>query len=368
MGSYNSRNNRSAGNAQGNSNSSAPRAASLEYPKIAEEYGIDKALWFGLRNLYPTGQNESIVMVYEYTKVRGLDPLKKPVHIVPMSQKQPNGQYVMVDVIMPGIQELRTTAARTREFAGVDPPKFGKFELFPVKSKGPKNEQEQAGTIEAPDFCEVTVYRLVAGKKYAFTHIEYFDEAVARNNYGEINAMWLKRPRGQLAKCAEAGALRKAFPEELGGEYSADEMIGREGEDLPELQGLPVADNGASGVPGPQELPTAASADKAAAETSAALREEKPVEQVHTPSAGEPGGASELKAAADVAEQELERMADELVAPEGLSIELPDGPRRILNKHLSDKGITDAQLLTKMRVSITVANINDALGVVRTWG
>ena len=36
--------------------------------------------------------------------------------------------------------------------------------------------------------------------------------------------MWKQRPYGQLEKCAEAAALRKAFPEELGNEYAAEEM------------------------------------------------------------------------------------------------------------------------------------------------
>jgi hypothetical protein len=39
--------------------------------------------------------------------------------------------------------------------------------------------------------------------------------------------MWEKRPYGQLAKCAEAQALRKAFPEILGGMVTSEEMEGK---------------------------------------------------------------------------------------------------------------------------------------------
>jgi hypothetical protein len=39
--------------------------------------------------------------------------------------------------------------------------------------------------------------------------------------------MWARRPRGQLAKVAEANALRIAFPEEAGAEYTAEEMEGQ---------------------------------------------------------------------------------------------------------------------------------------------
>jgi hypothetical protein len=39
--------------------------------------------------------------------------------------------------------------------------------------------------------------------------------------------MWTKRPYGQIAKCAEAQALRKAFPEMTGSQPTADEMEGK---------------------------------------------------------------------------------------------------------------------------------------------
>ena len=43
----------------------------------------------------------------------------------------------------------------------------------------------------------------------------------------DLNAMWQKRPRGQIEKCAEAAALRKAFPEELGNDMTREEMEGQ---------------------------------------------------------------------------------------------------------------------------------------------
>jgi len=43
-------------------------------------------------------------------------------------------------------------------------------------------------------------------------------------------AMWLKRPKGQLAKCGKAASLRAAFPEECG--YAAEEMAGKSIDDL----------------------------------------------------------------------------------------------------------------------------------------
>jgi hypothetical protein len=41
------------------------------------------------------------------------------------------------------------------------------------------------------------------------------------------NDMWQSRPEGQIEKCAEAAALRKSFPEELGNQLTAEEMEGR---------------------------------------------------------------------------------------------------------------------------------------------
>lgn len=64
-----------------------------------------------LRNsLYPGAQTDSIKLVIGYCKASGLDPIQKPVHIVPMWDSKMGG---MRDVIMPGIGSYRTQAARS---------------------------------------------------------------------------------------------------------------------------------------------------------------------------------------------------------------------------------------------------------------
>jgi hypothetical protein len=51
-----------------------------------------------------------------------------------------------------------------------------------------------------------------------------WEEYVQTTSQGRTTSMWLQRGAGQLAKCAEALALRKAFPQDLSGIYTDDEM------------------------------------------------------------------------------------------------------------------------------------------------
>lgn len=53
--------------------------------------------------------------------------------------------------------------------------------------------------------------------------------------------MWQKRPYGQIAKCAEAQALRKAFPE-VGSAPTADEMEGKQFGDDQAIDGEVIRD------------------------------------------------------------------------------------------------------------------------------
>lgn len=180
-----------------------------------ENRGIDPMLWNAIgSSIFPGAADESKLMAIDYCKSRGLDIMKKPCHIVPMNVKDAKtGQYSWRDIIMPGIAEIRITADRTGKYAGQDAPIFG-----------PMVEMEFGKTSHTvPEFCTITVYKITSGQRVAFTHTEFFEEACNTTKDGSLNSMWTKRKRGQLVKCAEAGALRKAFPEESGGMITADE-------------------------------------------------------------------------------------------------------------------------------------------------
>lgn len=165
-------------------------------------------------SLYPGAQDESIKMALGYCKAAGLDPMQKPVHIVPMWDKN---SKQMRDVIMPGIGLYRTQAARSGALAGISEPEFG------------PDVAMRMGDMEFvyPDWCRVTVSRRMSdGAVATFTAREYWIEnyATASKDSQAPNTMWRKRPRGQIAKCAQAQALRMAFPEMTGSQPTAEEM------------------------------------------------------------------------------------------------------------------------------------------------
>lgn len=168
-------------------------------------------------SLYPGAAVESIRMVLGYCKAAGLDPMLKPVHIVPMWS---SAEGRMRDVVMPGIGMYRVQAARTG-CAGITEPEFG-----------PDLTEDIGGvSITFPAWCRVTAKRrLTTGEVVEFTAKEFWKENYAVKGGKEKsiapNSMWQKRPYGQIAKCAEAQALRKAFPE-IGAAPTAEELEGK---------------------------------------------------------------------------------------------------------------------------------------------
>lgn len=191
--------------------------------------GIDEPLWNALcSSVYPGASADSILMAWDYCKARKLDIMLKPVHLVPMQVKDAqSNQKNWRDVPMPGIGMYRIQASRSGDEAGHDEPEFG-----------PVIEQEFDGTdwqqnpvkvkVRYPEWCKYTVYKVVNGTRVPYTAKEFWLENYATQSakVDAPNAMWKKRPYAQLAKCAEAQALRKGWPE-IGQQPTAEEMEGK---------------------------------------------------------------------------------------------------------------------------------------------
>ena len=178
----------------------------------------DELIYALSTSLYVGAKVDSIRMVMAYCRAAGLDVMQKPVHIVPMWNAKA-GQ--LIDVVMPGVGLYRTQASRTGQFAGMTEPEFGPM----------ITEKIGGAEITYPEYARCTVKRVLpSGVIAEFSAIEYWIENYATKGGKEKsvapNSMWEKRPRGQIAKCAQAQALRIAFPE-LGAAPTADEMEGK---------------------------------------------------------------------------------------------------------------------------------------------
>ena len=188
----------------------------------------DSNILHALRNsVYPGAKDESIGMVLAYCKAKKYDPLAKAVHIVPMNVKNSiSGRYEYRDVIMPGIAAYRIDAERSGAYVGLSRPEFG-----PVVT-------ENLGGVEVsyPEWCRVMVKKMVQGTVCEFEAEEYWKENYANKGKDPVtkrpnlapNEMWFKRSRGQLAKCTEAQALRKAFPGIITNVPTFEEMEGKD--------------------------------------------------------------------------------------------------------------------------------------------
>lgn len=198
-------------------------------PRLPVPEGINPDEWTVLTEaIFPMAQTtRAVLLALKYCKVRGLDPFKRCVNIVPVWNSALGKN---IEQIWPSITEVEITASRSKEWAGMDEPKFGPMitETFEGRRKDRKKGWiDWKVEVTYPEFCSVTVYRMVNGTRCPFVEPVWWKEAYGRLGGQSLpNDMWTKRPRGQLLKVAKAFSLRAAFPEDAG-EPTAEEMEGQ---------------------------------------------------------------------------------------------------------------------------------------------
>lgn len=150
------------------------------------------------RTICKGATDDEFQIFIEVAKRTGLNPFARQVHAVKRFNKKTGRDEMSIQT---GIDGYRLIADRTGKYAGSDDPTFD-------------NEKE-------PNRATVTVYKMVEGQRCPFTATARWDEYYPGDAQG---FMWKKMPCVMLSKCAEALALRKAFPAELSGLYTNEEM------------------------------------------------------------------------------------------------------------------------------------------------
>jgi phage recombination protein Bet len=156
----------------------------------------------GLRDA-PDGD---LAVFFHYCKAYQLDPFSHQATMIKRSEKRGD---VWVDkwTIQTEIDGFRVIAHRAANRAG-------KIMSYPRTLWIDHDETEHKRWVKdrPPAGAEVTV--MVDG--HPFTAFASYREFVALDRNGKPTPMWVKMPANQIAKCAEAQALRKAFPRDLG--------------------------------------------------------------------------------------------------------------------------------------------------------
>lgn len=154
-----------------------------------------------LRTFLGGATKEEAVVLLETVRRRRLDPFSRQVYFVKRWDAQKREE---VWAIQTSIDGLRSIAERTGKYDGQGEPAYG---------------EDEAGK-----FCKVAVYRKDWSPGRSAVGIAYEAEFIQRKKDGTVTSFWARMPRLMLAKCAEALAIRKAFPEDTGGLYISEEM------------------------------------------------------------------------------------------------------------------------------------------------
>lgn len=142
-----------------------------------------------------------------------LTPTKRQVHFSLRNKKDESGGWTKELTFLVTVDGLRGIAERGGAYQGQVGP-------FWCGSDGVWKDVWLSN--EPPAAAKIGVYK--TNFREALYAVAKFDEYKQTTKDGNVTGMWLKMPATMVAKCAEALAIRRAFPDETSGIYTVEEM------------------------------------------------------------------------------------------------------------------------------------------------
>lgn len=151
------------------------------------------------RTICKDATDDELEMFLMFCKKTGLDPFLRQIYFV---------KRMGVGTIQVAIDGYRLVAERTGRYAP------GRATTFTY--------DEDKKLL----FATAYVKKMTAdGTWHEISASALFSEYCQMKSGGQLTVFWSTKPHIMLAKCAESQALRRAFPAELGGMYTTEEMV-----------------------------------------------------------------------------------------------------------------------------------------------
>lgn len=181
---------------------------------IADEQGSFTDMQVqALRHLGVEGAGPGdLAVFFHVVKRTGLDPFARQIYMIGRRSQGETKQTIQTGI--DGYRLIgRRATAKSGETLSVSAPEW-------MDENGAWRPVWAHRRWGLPLAARVTIHR----DSQPFVAVANFDEYAQTKRDGDLTQMWAQRPAGQIAKCAEALAWRMAFPQDLAGIYTEDEM------------------------------------------------------------------------------------------------------------------------------------------------
>ena len=207
--------------------------------------------------IIPGASDDELALFVNQANRTRLDPFAKQIYSIKRYSSVTHSQVYQVQISIDG---ARLVAQRSGEYAGQTPTYWCGADGIWV---------DVWLQDVPPKAAKVGVYR--NGFVEALTAVALWDQYAVKDKEDKLTTMWKKMGSLMLGKCAEMLALRRAFPMELSGLYSTEEMDQAGGEVAAGGVG-PIGTTPSTEGPGVSATPTTPPAAKPASRRRAAPR------------------------------------------------------------------------------------------------